>query len=133
MLTYQAFCQSFSFKNCTGNLDAQNIFDFLCKPENIHNMIVFSDLKLPAISGIVSQIEEKFANASQFPLDDYRNRQTVGRMAKFVLGHFGYEPIAGGLDERAKLRNFSNAKLFVTASVYEKKKAPTNSISMKII
>ena len=133
MLTYPDFCNTFSFKNCKGNLDAQNVFDFLCKPENIYSMIVFSDLKLPAISGIVSHIEQNFANAPQFPLDDYKNRQTVGRMAKFILSHFGYEPIVGGLDERAKLRNFSNANMFKTASVYEKKNPPINSITMNII
>lgn len=133
MLTYQAFCNSFNFKNCIGNLDAQNVFDFLCIPENIYSMIIFSELKLPAISGIVGELESKFANVPQFPLTDHRNRQVVGRMARFVLEHFGYSPLIGGLDERAKLRNFSNAKLFVTASVYEKKNPPINSIAMIII
>ena len=133
MLNYQDFCNSFTFKNCTGNLDAQNVFDFLCLPENIHNMIIFSELKLPAISGIVSQLESQFANAPQFPLTDHRNRQVVGRMVRFILKHFGYGPFAGGLDERAKLRNFSYAKLFVTASVYEKKNPPINSIVVNII
>ena len=133
MLTYQDFCKSFAFKNCAGNTDAQKVFEFLCIPENIYSMIIFSGLKLPAISGIVSELESQFANVPQFPLTDHRNRQVVGRMAKFILKHFGYETIAGGLDERARLRNFSNAKFFVTASVYEKKKTPTNSISMTII
>ena len=113
MLTYANFCSSFTFKNCVGNSDAQAVFDSLCKPENIYNMISFTNLKLPAISGIAKNLER--------------------RMVKFILGHFGYEPLVGGLDERARLRNFSEAKLFKTASVYELKNAPINSIVMQII
>lgn len=133
MLTYSDFCNSFTFKNCVGNNDAKNVFDFLCRPENIYSMIIFTNLKLPAISGIVKDLENIFANAPLFSLTDHKNRQIVGRMAKFILSHFGYAPIVGGLDERAKLRNFSEAKLFKTASVYELKNTPTNSIVMKIV
>lgn len=133
MLIYADFCSSFTFKNCVGNSDAQAVFDSLCKPENIYNMISFTNLKLPAISGIAKNLESSFAHAPQFPLTDHKNRQIVGRMVKFILGHFGYEPLVGGLDERARLRNFSEAKLFKTASVYELKKTPTNSIVMQII
>lgn len=133
MLTYTDFCSTFTFKNCVGNSDAEAVFNLLCKSENIHNMMVFTKSKLPAISGIVKDLESTFANAPLFPLADHKNRQIVGRMVKFILGHFGYEPLVGGLDERARLRNFSEAKLFKTASVYELKNAPTNSIVMQII
>lgn len=133
MLTYVDFCNSFAFKNCARNNDAQNVFDFLCRPEIIHNMMVFTNLELPAISGVTKNLENTFANAPLFPLADPQNRQIVGRMVKFILGHFGYEPLVGGLDERARLRNFSGAKLFKTASVYGLKSTPSNSIVMKII
>lgn len=133
MLTYMDFCDSFKFKNCVGNSDAQAVFDSLCEPENIYNMMVFTKLKLPAISGIVKDLENKFSNSTLFPLTDYKNRQIVGRMVKFILSHFGYKPSVGGLDERANLRNFSNAKLFKTASVYELKNTPANSIVMRIV
>ena len=133
MFTYVDFCNSFAFKNCAGNTDAQNVFDFLCRPETIHNMMVFTNLELPAISGVAKDLENMFANAPLFPLTDPQNRQIVGRMVKFILEHFGYKPLAGGLDERARLRNFSEAKLFKTASVYELKNTPSNSIVMNII
>ena len=133
MLTYVDFCNSFAFKNCAGNSDAQNVFDFLCKPETIHNMMVFTNLELPAISGVAKNLENMFANAPLFPLTNPQNRQIVRRMVKFILGYFGYEPLVGGLDDRARLRNFSGAKHFKTASVYELKNTPTNSIVMKII
>ena len=133
MLTYNDFCNSFSFKNCAGNTDAQNVFDFLCNPFNVHNMMVFTNLNLPAISGIVKELENQFATAPQFPLTDYKNRQIVGRMVKFILKHFGYEPLAGGLDERTRLRNFSEAALFKTGSVYQLANDPTNYITMQIL
>lgn len=67
-------------------------------------VLLFTNLKLPAISGIARDLENMFSNASLFPLTDYKNRQIVGRMVKFILEHFGYEPLVGGLDERARLR-----------------------------
>lgn len=135
MLTYSDFCSFYSFNGCTNNLDAQQIFEYLCMPKNIHSMIIFSDLELPAISGIALKLESHFANLPNFSLTDYRKRQIVGRMIKFILSHFGYYPIAGGLDERAKLRNFSKATLFKTASVYQYQTdpAPLNSLLINIV
>lgn len=132
-LTYNAFTCTFTFSGCTGNSDANAVFDFLCLPENIHSMIVCSNLKLPALSGIVKELEDRFSAAPQFPLTDNRNRQIVGRMTKFILNHFGYEPCAGGSNDRMKLRNFSEAKLFKTASVYVLNNTPVNFISMQIV
>ena len=131
--SYVLFCSSFSFKNCAINADAQRVFNFLCKPENVHNMIIFSNLNLPAISGIAKELEKNFANSPQFPLTDRTNRQTVGRMVKFILGHFGYVPTIGSPDARAKLRNFSEANLFKTCSLYELTNTPVNSLGIKIV
>lgn len=135
MLTYSDFCNFFTFNGCANNLDAQHVFDYLCLPENIHSMIIFSELELPAISGIVIKLERQFANLPYFSLTDYRKRQIVGRMIKFILSHFGYLPVAGGLDERSKLRNFSQATLFKTASVYQyhPELFPQNTLSINIV
>ena len=131
--SYAGFCSSYSFRNSANNTGAQAVFNFLCKPENIHSMIIFANLKLPVISGIVKELENNFSNTRQFPLTNRTNRQTVGRMIKFILGHFGYVPTIGSPDARAKLRNFSEAELFKMCSLYELQNIPVNSISMKII
>lgn len=133
MITYTDFCKSFVFKHSAGNSDAQAVFDFLSKPENIHNMIVFTNLKLPAISGIVQDLENTFSAAPLFPLTNDRNRQIVGRMVKFILEHFGYAPSVGGPRSRTALRNFSEAKLFKTASVYDLVNPPIHTILMQIV
>lgn len=133
MLNYLSFCNYYNFNGCVGNTDAQNVFNYLSQPENIYNMIVFSNVNLPAISGIVHSLENIFATTTDFPLTNPTNRQTVGRMVKFIMEHFGYEPIASGLDKDSKLRDFSNAQYFKRPSVYSKTKAPINTISMTII
>lgn len=133
MLTYQDFCKHYNFKGCVGNTDAINIFNYLIKPETISNMIVFSDIGLPAISGIANILETNYSNAVNFPLTNFNNRQTTGRMVRFILGHFGYEKVSGGLDKEARLRDFSKAKLYKTSSVYKLSTTPINAISMQII
>ena len=60
MLTYQDFCKTYAFENCQTNTDAYDVFDFLCDPGNIYNMTIFSDLALPAISGLVENLENTF-------------------------------------------------------------------------
>jgi len=95
--------------------------DFLQKPETVHNMAIFSDLGLPALSGIAHKLEELFANDQDFPLSDFRNRQSVGRMVKAILNRYGYDLVAAGLDRRAQLQGFTKAEHFLTSAVYEKK------------
>ncbi|MCI8293423.1 MAG: hypothetical protein HFH53_07815 [Hespellia sp.] len=132
MLTYQDFCKTYAFENCQTNTDAYDVFDFLCDPGNIYNMTIFSDLALPAISGLVENLENTFKNTASFPLTDGQNRKIVGRMVKFILGHFGYTPVTTSTN-RNKLRNFSNAAFFKTAAIYSKTKNAVNSIQLQLI
>ncbi|MCM1315147.1 MAG: hypothetical protein NC205_08585 [Prevotella sp.] len=127
MISYVTLCKKTSTK-LINNTDAKAIFDFLCIPENIHNMIVVSELGLPAISGIVKELEVKFENATAFLMDDAKNRQTVGKMVKYILGEFGYEPVV----RRTQLRDFTGAKLFKTASVYAQNKHKKNVCSLSV-
>lgn len=117
----------------SNNSGASTLFDFLSEPLNIHSLIIFSDLALPAISGIVSKLENKFANDPIFPLSNSTNRQTTGRMIKFILSHYGYTPQVGGLDGRARLREFCNAKYFKTSSVYSLTEKPNKKIVAQIV
>lgn len=131
MKTYDEYCGNDPV--WLNNADAKAVFDFLCEPENIYNMIVMSERGLPAISGIVKELEEKFANAPQFPLKEGVNRQNVGKMVKCVLLQFGYEVLANGFDDRAQLRNFTGAKHFKTAAVYAKTAKAEHSLSIQIV
>lgn len=133
MVTYDDFCKG-SSGNWLVNADARAVFDFLCQPENIHRMIVMSELGLPALGGVVKTLESKFANIANFPLSNFTNRQTVGKMVKRILREFGYEPVAGGLDERTQLRNFMGAELFKTSSVYAKTTTtPVANLEIQIV
>ena len=127
IMTFQDFCDKYN-QNLKNNQGAQNVFDYLATPSTIYNMEVFSDVGLPAISGIVSYLEQNYSNSPTFPLSDFRNRQIVGRMVKYILGFYGYTPLAGGLDERAKLRSFSRSQYFKTASVYALTDTPQRRI-----
>lgn len=132
MLTYKGFCDEARFDSEGKNRDAMRVFDYLCRPETIHSMIVFSEVGLPAFSGIANRLEKDFADAPQFPLRKLPNRQVVGKMAKFVLGHFGYEPVQESAKKNVKLREFSQAKLFGQSAVYTKTGQGTLRLSMAI-
>lgn len=90
MLTYDDFCKGWNGK-LLGKADARDVFDFLSQPENINQMIVMSDLGLPALGGVVKTLESKFANAANFSLSEKEHRKDVGAMVKRILGEFGYE------------------------------------------
>lgn len=122
-MTYKNFCK-LNVK-LINNQGARQVFAYLTTPDVIHNLIIFSDMGLPAISGIGKDLEDQFANNnSDFDLSNPHNRQLVGRMVKFILGFFSYEPLAKGLDERTQLRKFSQCKYFKTASVYQQTQEP---------
>ena len=122
-----------NFPTLQGNTGAKKVYDYLSTLATIHKMMAFSDVGLPAISGIVNELENNFAHQPDFPLTDFRNRQMVGRMVKYILSFMGYIPITGGLDERAALRDFTKATLFKTASVYELRNLPQNSLNITLI
>lgn len=43
--------------------------DFLSKPESVNKMIVASQIGLPALTGIVKELENQFGNCALFPLN----------------------------------------------------------------
>ena len=98
------------------NSDIVAIVDFLSSADSINKMIVVSDLGLPALTGVVKDLEEKFANCKGFPLNhdapDHNapNRRSIGWMIKFIMKQVGYSPVDGGLSERARLRDFAGSK-----------------------
>lgn len=121
------------------NNDTRAIMEFLSSDESVNKMTVASDMGLPAITPIVEELENKFANSNLSPLhhegknQNAVHRQNVGRMIKFVMSQFGYIPIDGGLSERARIPKFANSKYFSTAAVYEKKQAAKYNIEVKSV
>lgn len=121
------------------NTDTRAIMEFLSSPESVNKMIIVSDLGIPAITPVVRELEEKFANSNLSPLHhDGKNqnavhRQNVGRMIKFIMAQFGYVPVDGGLSERARIPKFAGSEHFSTAAVYKKLQVPKYNIEVKSV
>ena len=120
------------------NSDIVAIVDFLSSADSINKMIVVSDLGLPALTGVVKDLEEKFANCKGFPLNhdasDHNapNRRSIGWMIKFIMKQVGYSPVDGGLSERARLRDFAGSKYFSTSAIYQKNCTPKFKINVEL-
>lgn len=121
------------------NQDAKDIMNFLSSSENVNKMIVASDMGIPAITPIVEDLEKKFEDCKLFPLNhegknqNAANRQNIGRMIKFIMSYYGYIPITGGLNERARIPKFANSKHFSTAAVYRKLQVAQYNIKVESI
>lgn len=121
------------------NSDIVAIVDFLSSADSINKMIVVSDLGLPALTGVVKDLEEKFANCKGFPLNhnapnhNAPNRRSIGWMIKFIMKQVGYSPIDGGLSERARLRDFAGSKYFSTSAIYRKDHIPNLKINVELV
>lgn len=119
--------------------DAVAIMDYLSAPESVNKMIVMSDLKLPALAGVVHELEEKYGKCNTFPLhhngkhQNSPNRRNVGWMVRFVMAQFGYYPVESGLQERARLPRFAGSEYFSTSAVYERRDKGKYSVSVQII
>lgn len=121
------------------NQDAKNIMKFLSSSENVNKMIVASEMGLPAITPVVAELEKRFEDCELFPLNhegknqNAANRQNIGRMVKFIMSYYGYIPIAGGLNERARIPKFAKSNHFSTAAVYRKLQVAQYNIKVESI
>lgn len=113
------------------NQDTVRIMDFLSQPKSVNRMIVMSEIGLPALTGVVKELENRFGDCKLFPLNhdaedaNAPNRRNIGWMVRFVMNAYGYTPIKEFSDandsyERTRIRKFSGSKYFGTAAVYEK-------------
>lgn len=104
----------------------REIAEYLSTPEVVFKMIIASNLKLPVLTLIAHDLEQKFNENSNFPVIIYPDnpnataRQNVGRIIKFVMKKYGYTPVAGGMDERARIPAISQSECFSTSAIYEK-------------
>ena len=116
----------FSSSKIHRNVDTEKMLIYLLQPEAINKMMIASEFELPALTFIVADLEKKFKDCKNAPLNhegQYQNalhRQNIGRMIKYIMREFGYVPIDGKINERARLPKFSGSKYFSTSAVYAK-------------
>ena len=90
--------------------------DIMRTGENIYKMQVFTELDLPALTAVISEIENQFSKQSEFDLKGNYNKSCLGVMVKDLLKPFGYEKV--------KSKNIPQgfSKFVSKASVYKKNK-----------
>jgi len=113
-------------------LDSDAVMDFLSEPESVNQMIAMSKIGVPALAGVVRELENRFANCSDFPLNhnaansNAPNRRNVGWMVRHIMQLYGYTPVASGYlnsetnVERTRLGKYAGSRYFATAAVYSK-------------
>jgi len=103
---YPRYKKRFGEKN-----SVKELYDFLKKPVSIEKMITANNFDLPALSGVVNDIESKFNNRTDLDLKKDIVRQMVGCMIQEILNFYGY---------KSKIqRVVRNAKYFKSATHYE--------------
>lgn len=112
MTRYEFFASR--HKGMLDNAEGEAVFNFLAQDSSVNAMIVFSELNMPALSGVVKELEERFEGNTDFRIDNPRNRRFIGRIVNEILKDFGYTPIKG----RKRIRKFAGSKYFTTANVY---------------
>ena len=112
--------------NYADNKDAQRIFDFLNKDENIIKMVEFADQGKPALAGCVVELENYFdaMNSKEIDFNDGFTRTVIGRMIKTILEPFGYL-----VTKQKDFTKNRKGKYFTSASCY----SLTGPASMQIV
>lgn len=132
MIKFNNFIDQASISsNLLINQDAKKVFNFLKSPKVVHKMIIFTELDFPVITGIAKELENKFANSPAFPLTRNLNRQIVGKIMKYIMSFYGYQPKNATRSEK-RLRKFSQAQLFKSSAVYQKDIDPKLKIAVTI-
>lgn len=106
------------------NKDTIGAMDFLSSPGIVRQMIIATEKHNPALSGVVAELEDRFADCELFPLNhegedkNAKNRRNVGWMVRFIMREYGYTPIENS--ERTRIGSNSGSRFFGNAAVYEK-------------
>jgi len=128
----QITTEFFQVSKIPQNPDSEAVMDFLSEPESVNQMIALTKMGLPALAGVVRELENRFANCSRFPLNhdaadaNAPNRRNVGWMVRHIMQLYGYTAVASGFSnsvdnvERTRLGKYSGSRYFGTAAVYIK-------------
>ena len=81
------------FKSLFDNKTVESVFDFLSQETQVHQMIESTKDNRPAMESIIELLEEEFPFNYEFNLDfNYKYRQIIGSMVRFIMGHYDYFP-----------------------------------------
>jgi len=81
------------FKSLFSNKTIESIFDFLSGKTQVEQMIDSTKDNRPAMESIIESLEDKFPFNHEFNLDyEYKYRQIIGSMVRFIMGHYDYFP-----------------------------------------
>ena len=101
------------------NETSESVLSFLLSAKAVNQMIVVTELGLPALCGVLKELDE-LCNNSDFSLGDYTTRQNIGRFIKYVMKLHGYIPVERGLNEKCYIPACFGATPFSTGAVYER-------------
>ncbi len=111
---------SLRFKSMIDNRTLERIFDFLKEDGNIRKMIISTANERPAMEVVIEGIEKSFPMSAEFDLEcNYRHRQILGSMIRFIMGHNGFRP--------GKAKSLRTGRFVKTAIVYH----PSDELAMK--
>lgn len=101
------------FKSFSENIRLEEVFNYLSDSKHVEVMIGASQEKRPAMEAVIEDIEARFLDSIDFDLEfNYRHRQVLGSMIRYIMGHYGYWP---GKAVKLKKGNFVK-----TAIVYSR-------------
>lgn len=75
------------FQSMETNETIESIFDFLSEYEQVVKMISSTLNKRPAMEAVIEEIEQRFVIDIEY---NYRNRQIIGSMIRYIMGHYGH-------------------------------------------
>ena len=109
-------------KNLATNETTKIIFALLSRDENIIAMIDASDAGKPALTPVVTTLEDYYFNYSspEFNLAISQIRSVIGCMIKTILSRFGYTPVEPASRRQKELSNVASSKhFFMSGSCYK--------------
>lgn len=101
------------FKQLASNPIIVEVFNYISEKESIEIMIDYTKKERPAMEGLIEIIEEKFPECDDFDICfNYRHRQILGSMIRYIMGHYQYWP--------GKAKALKKGKYIKTAIVFHK-------------
>lgn len=97
---------------------ARAVYAYLASPDAVAPMCVISDFGLPAIGAVARTLETRFAGIPDFDIAKAGTRKQIGRMIRYILAAFGYEPRS---DANVRVRGCFEAGVFASGAVYERR------------
>lgn len=114
MPTFSNFIALYPNKRYNHNIGANSLFNYLCNPKIIGDMIHGIEYGLPAVETLPQTLVKFYYSDPNFPLSERCNRQYVGKMICYIMNLYGYVPL--------KKKNINNeiSSVFSSGHTYQK-------------